>query len=168
MVQTTPVTNSQNTTQDGRLRCISWVLQPNETTTVTRNPTWPIMLYDIFICLLFQHDAPKSSILGGLLASYFQHYMYDWRFFCSVTPSYTTWRKMELPFQTMWVWRFSHPTIFPPLFLAWELHLCDSPSLQILVHGRTLIQNGRDRKRGMLVVLRCSVQSAHLGPTKVK
>ena len=37
---------------------------------------WPIMLYDPHLCVLFQHDAPKSSILGGVLASSFQHYLF--------------------------------------------------------------------------------------------
>ena len=122
MVQTTPVTNSQNTTQDGRLRCII-VSSSTRRNKHSYEEPWPIMLYGPCLCVLFQHDAPKSSILGSFLASSFQHYLCDWRLFCSVTPSYTTWRKVELPFQTMWVWRFLHPTIFPPLFLTGELRL---------------------------------------------
>ena len=136
MVQTTPVTNSQNTTQDGRLRCIV-VSSSTRRNNYSHEEPWPIMLYGPCLCVLFQHDAPKSSILGSLLASSFQHYLCDWRLFCSVTPSYTTWRKVELPFQTMWVWRFLHPTIFPPLFLTGELHL-----------WRSLNRGGRWSKMG--------------------
>ena len=126
MVHTTPVTKSQNTTQDGKLRCIivSSVNQTKQPQLRYEDP-WPIILYGPWLCVLFQHDAPKSSILGSFLASSFQHYLCDWRLFCSVTPSYTTWRKVELPFQTMWVWRFLHPTNFPPLFLTGELRLGD-------------------------------------------
>ena len=166
MVHTTPVTKSQNTTQDGRLRCIivSSVNQTKQPQLRYEDP-WPIMLYGPWLCVLFQHDAPKSSIVGSFLASSFQHYLCDWRLFCSVTPSYTTWRKVELPFQTMWVWRFLHPTNFPPLFLTGGLENC---VLEIFEQGRTLIQNGRDRKTGMLVGLRGRVKSAHLVLTKVQ
>ena len=136
MVQTTPVTNSQNTTQDGRLRCII-VSSSTRRNNHSYEEPWPIMLYGPCLCVLFQHDAPKSSILGSFLASSFQHYLCDWRLFCSVTPSYTTWRKVELPFQTMWVWRFLHPTIFPPLFLTGELRL-----------WRSLNRGGRWSKMG--------------------
>ena len=40
--------------------------------------------------------------------------------------------------------------------------------LEIFEQGRTLIQNGRDRKTGMLVGLRGRVKSAHLVLTKVQ
>ena len=136
MVQTTPVTNNQNTTQDGRLRCII-VSSSTRRNNHSYEEPWPIMLYGPCLCVLFQHDAPKSSILGSFLASSFQHYLCDWRLFCSFTPSYTTWRKVELPFQTMWVWRFLHPTIIPPLFLTGELRL-----------WRSLNRGGRRSKMG--------------------
>ena len=40
--------------------------------------------------------------------------------------------------------------------------------MEIFEQGRTLIQNGRDRKTGMLVGLRGRVKSAHLVLTKVQ
>ena len=44
MVQTTPVTNSQNTTQDGRLRCII-VSSSTRRNNHSHEEPWPIMLY---------------------------------------------------------------------------------------------------------------------------
>ena len=55
------------------------------------------------------------------------------------------------------------PHYFPASVFDWR-----TASLEIFEQGRTLIQNGRDRKTGMLLGLRGRVKSAHLVLTKVQ
>ena len=118
MVQTTPVTNSQNTTQDGRLRCII-VSSSTRRNNHSHEEPWPIMLcgpcFNAYSLNMMRQNLPSWVAFWLLLSS----------IICAIDAFFVLLRPHTLP-GGKWNYLFKpceYGAFYTPLFLTGELHL---------------------------------------------